>query len=393
MSELRTRLARAHDAQWRDPGEAIASAPIAISDRRILHGRASGAWWDFLDEAGITLLVTREYEHLLMALTMLNGRPEISYLPLPHPAGIAVDSSRATVVVASTRNPNQVFELKPADGFLERGDVRPPLLDFAPLVPTRSSIHPGALYLHDLAFVGGKLFANSVGQNAVVRLERDESRVAWWPRCVERAGVPDLTRNYLQLNSIAAGDTLESSFFSASSDTMSHRRPGHRNFPVDRKGVVFSGMTREVVARGLTRPHSARLHRSSLWVDDAGYGELVVVRDGGVETIARLPGWTRGLAFVQGVAVVGTSRVLPRFRQYAPGLDADACRCGLHAVDLDTGRVVGSYVWPLGDQIFAVDSIPRGVSAGLPYSLRRGSDVVRRLFYSFDSTAKERGRT
>jgi len=391
MSEVRTQVARAHDAAWRDPAEAIAVQPITISDRRLLHGRALGAWWDVVDAAEITLLVTREYEHLVMALTVIDGRPQITYLSLPHPAGIAVDPSRRTAVIASTRNPNQVFELKPADGFLDRGDVLPPPLDFTPLMPVRSSIHPGALYLHDLAFVGGQLYANSVGQNAVVCLERGESRVAWWPRCIERAGTPDFTRNYLQLNSIAAGGELESSFFSASCDKMSRRRPGHRNFPVDRRGVVFSGETRDVVARGLTRPHSARLHRGSLWVDDSGYGELVVVRDGAIETVARLPGWTRGLAFLEGFAIVGTSRVLPRFSQYAPGLDAKSCRCGLHAVELASGRVVGSYVWPLGDQIFAIDWLPREVSGGLPYSSRYGSDVVRRLFYSFNNASKERG--
>ena len=38
------------------------------------------------------------------------------------------------------------------------------------------------------------------------------------------------------------------SYFSASTDTVSARRPGHRNFAVNRRGVIFSGATREVSA-------------------------------------------------------------------------------------------------------------------------------------------------
>jgi 16S rRNA (guanine1207-N2)-methyltransferase len=32
------------------------------------------------------------------------------------------------------------------------------------------------------------------------------------------------------------------------------RKPGHRNFPADRRGVVFSGRTREPIVRGLVAP-------------------------------------------------------------------------------------------------------------------------------------------
>ena len=54
-----------------------------------------------------------------------------------------------------------------------------------------------------------------------------------------RPAGPRFEKNYLQLNSIAAGPTLESSYFGASAANLSQRRPGHRNFPVDGRGVVF----------------------------------------------------------------------------------------------------------------------------------------------------------
>src|SRR5206468_2789364 len=126
-------------------------------------------------------------------------------------------------------------------------------------------------------------------------------------------------------------------FFSASADAMGRLRPGDPDFPVDRRGVIFSGRTREPVVRGLTRPHSARLRRGQLWVDNSGYGEVGVCRDGRLDVVARPGGWTRGLAFAGDVAFVGTSRVLPRFERYAPGLDPARCVCAVHALDARTG--------------------------------------------------------
>ena len=376
-----------HGEQWRDPALTLSPWAGTKVDPRLLRAHATGAWWETLERLGITLLLTREYEHLVMALTVQDGRPQVTHLPLPHPSGLAVDRRRGIVTIASTRNPNQVYELEPVRTTLERGDVAPPEVAHKPLLPRRSAIHPGALYIHDLAYIAGGLYANSVGQNAIVRLSADGAHErVWWPRAIERDGKPDFSRNWIQLNSIAAGADLRSSYFSASSELISARTPAHRNFQVDRRGVVFSGATREPIARGLTRPHSARLHRRRVWVDNSGYGELGVTRDGGFEAVCRLPGWTRGLSFCQGVAFVGTSRVIPRFRQFAPGLNVERSRCALHAVDTSSGALLGSLTWPYGNQIFAIDWLNRSQSTGLPLSSARGGlNRLSHLFYSFDN--------
>jgi uncharacterized protein (TIGR03032 family) len=376
-----------HDQEWRDPTSTLRPWGGGRTDPKLLRSRVSGRWWETLDRLGITLLVTREYEHLVMAMSVADGRPHVTHLPLPHPSGLAVDRRSGVVSVASTRNPNQVYELEPVRRTLVRGELAAPEVSDRPLLPVRSTIYPGALYMHDLAYVGGRLHANSVGQNAVVRLPGGgDHEVVWWPRAIERGGKPDLSRNWIQLNSIAPGRDLASSFFSASAEVVSARRPGHRNFPVDGRGVVFSGATREPIARGLTRPHSARLHRRRVWVDNSGYGELGIAGDGRFEPVLRLPGWTRGLCFCEGVAFVGTSRVIPRYRQYAPGLDVERSRCALHAVDCSSGEVIGSLTWPYGNQIFAIDWLKRSQSMGLPASRANGaSSRIGHLFYSFDN--------
>lgn len=118
---------------------------------------------------------------------------------------------------------------------------------------------------------------------------------------------------------------------------------------------------------------------------NSGYGEVVRVdtRTGDCTPIATLPGWTRGIAVCGGMAFVGTSRVLPRFERYAPGLDPDRCVCGIHAVNLDSGQVVSSLRWPAGDQLFAIEPIPTDLTSGLPAGPGRGAARRRRLFYDF----------
>jgi len=382
-----------HAREWRAPEQAATLwRDAGAIDPGLLRHRVYGDWWDLLRERKITLIVTREYEHLVVAMTADRTGPLVTFLPMPHPSGLAIERTTGATFVASTRNPNQVFELRPAVGGLSRLDVTRASPAGRPLVPVASRFYPGCFYLHDLAFVGGALHANSVGQNAVVRLGATGASLVWWPRSMERGGRPVLGRNHIQLNSIAAGPTIASSFFSASSDAIGRRYPGDPLYPVDRRGVVFSGATREPLTRGLTRPHSARLHRGTLWVANSGYGELCECEPSGpgYRVAARAGGWTRGLTFHDDLAFVGTSRVLPRFKAYAPGLDVRTSVCGIHAVDLQSGAAVAGVTWPEGNQVFAVEWMERRVSAGLPFRAgRRHARQEQDLFYAYETADRK----
>ncbi len=387
-----TRAARraAESAAWRNPDTVVGlwDQTQPLPPAQLAH-RVSGDWWSLLAKAGITLLVTREYEHLAMGLSCEGSRPRITYARVPHPSGVAVDRRRRRVYLASTRNPNQVLEWAPAGGTagVDAGSQ--------PLLPSRSWFLPGRVYLHDLVVLGGALFGASAGMNAVVRLAPDGGcEPVWWPACVERRGKPSLERNYIQLNSIAAegaGAKLpRRAFYTASTDRMGHRRPGQRHFAVDGRGVVFDGRTREVSCRGLTRPHSARLHGGRLWVLNSGYGTIGLADGPRYEAVAALPGWTRGLAFHDGIAYIGISRVLPRFEQYAPGLDLAKSRCGIVALCVRTGRVLGSLTWPDGNQIFGIEWIPRDWCSGFPGSRASPPGSARQtdLYFHYHDTGR-----
>lgn len=375
--------------EWRDPMQITSQWKEASeTDRKLLQYETTGDWWNILEQCNITLLITREYEHLLMGMQVKEGVPKITYTRMPHPSGLTVDRDRGIVYIASTRNPNQIYDLMPVSENLSRLDIPVEKREDRPLVPVRSRFYPGCLYIHDLAIIGEKLYANAVGHNAIALLENNGTyQRVWHPRCIEINEQPVFGQNHIQLNSIAAGETLETSYFSASCEEISELRPGHPDFPVDGRGVIFSGKTREPIVRGLTRPHSARLHDNKVWVDNSGYGEFGIADNGKFITIARLLGWTRGLCFYENIAFVGTSRVIPRFRQYAPGLNVEKSVCGLHAIDVRSGNILGSLVWPYGNQIFALDWVDCQFSSGFPFLVGEDRDRDRdrdiRLFYSF----------
>ena len=380
-----------HSAQWRDPLEIISNTQSAsIVNSQLLQNIVSGRWWETIERLGITVFVTREYEHLVIAFCVLDGNPIISYFPLPHPSGMAFDQNTKTLYVASTRNPNQLFKFKPLSGTMLRSDLKSSRLESylytKPMMPVSTQFLPGSTYLHDLAMVGDDLYANAVGQNAIIRM-RTEGKYerVWWPKCIEKNDITHFDKNYLQLNSIAAGSSIEESYFSASTDIISSRRPGHRNFKVDKQGVIFSGKTRQPIVHGLTRPHSARLHRGTLWIDNSGYGELGYVDGSQYKKFVSLPGWTRGLMLEKSVAFVGSSRVIPRFRKYAPGLHVDQSVCGIFLVDISNQQTIGSTIWPFGNQVFSIVAIDAKVTAGFPSKVgtKRATLNEKALYYSF----------
>lgn len=113
-------------------------------------------------------------------------------------------------------------------------------------------------------------------------------------------------------------------------------------------GVIVDVASGEIVARGLSMPHSPRLYDGRLWVLNSGEGEFGTIdpATGAFTAVAFCPGYARGLAFIGRHAVIGLSR--PRHNQTFEGLalgdrleakDASA-RCGLVIVDIDTGRIV-----------------------------------------------------
>lgn len=184
---------------------------------------------------------------------------------------------------------------------------------------------------------GGLVFASSRFSCLATLDERLNFAPVWMPPFVS-ALVPE-ERCFLSGVALAEDGRPAFATCAARSDTVTgwreHRRDG---------GLVLA-VGGDVVAAGLSLPHSPVLRGGRLWLAHGGAGELGVIEpgDGVYACVAALPGFARGLALGDRHAIVGVSRP-PRGETFdglplAGRLDVDTACCAVYVVDLDTGAI------------------------------------------------------
>ena len=119
----------------------------------------------------------------------------------------------------------------------------------------------------------------------------------------------------------------------------------------------------KIIVRGLCMPHSPRWHDGQLWVLESGTGAVVRVNlaTGEKQTVAKLPGFTRGLALVGPYAFVGLSKIRPTSAMDGVPLAErrGELQCGVAAIDVRTGRIIGSVEFQSAvEEIFDVQLLP-----------------------------------
>jgi uncharacterized protein (TIGR03032 family) len=129
-------------------------------------------------------------------------------------------------------------------------------------------------------------------------------------------------------------------------------------------GVLLEVETGEVVATGLSMPHSPRWYDGRLWVLDSGSGGFgwidPVTRK--YETLTVLPGFTRGLDFCGPLAFIGLSQV--RESAVFSGIaiaerPLEERYCGVWVVNIQTGKIIAYVKFEDAVQeIFAVTVLP-----------------------------------
>ena len=141
----------------------------------------------------------------------------------------------------------------------------------------------------------------------------------------------------------------------------------------------------QVVATGLSMPHSPRWYRGRLWVLNSGTGHFgyINLQQRRFVPVTFCPGYLRGLTFVGDYAVVGLSR--PRHDLTFGGLALQEelqhrsaePQCGLQIIDLTSGDVV-HFLRMQGDvsELYDVGALPAVVR---PMALGFKSDEIQRL--------------
>jgi len=199
----------------------------------------------------------------------------------------------------------------------------------------------GDLDVHDVAFGADErpLFVNTLFSCIATVSDAHSFRPVWTPGFISRLAPEDRCH----LNGFAVENGVPRYATAVSrSDVADGWRDRRRD-----GGIVIDVTTDEVIAEGLSMPHSPRLHDGRLWLLNSGAGEFGYIdgRSGKFEAVAFCPGYARGLAFLGGHAVIGLS--LSRDNRTFSGLALDdalkardaAPRCGLAVIDLGSGEM------------------------------------------------------
>lgn len=237
----------------------------------------------------------------------------------------------------------------------------------------------GDLDIHDMAVdADGRLvFVNTLFGCLATLSDTHSFKPIWRPPFISKLAAED--RCHLNGLAMKAG---RPAYVTAVSQ--SDVADGWRDHRID-GGIVIDVETNEIIASGLSMPHSPRWHAGRLWLLNSGTGDFgfVDLKTGKFEPVAFCSGYMRGLAFHGDYALVGLSR--PRHNKTFSGLPLDdhlkakqaEPRCGIQVVDLRSGDVVHWVRFEgVVEELYDVIPLP-GVRR--PMALGFKTDEIRRV--------------
>ena len=158
-------------------------------------------------------------------------------------------------------------------------------------------------------------------------------------------------------------------------------------------GILMDIESNEIVARGLSMPHSPRWHNGQLWLLESGTGSVgtVDLNSGKYEPVVQLDGFTRGMEMVGNLAFVGLSQVRETAVfsgiQITDRLKETERTCGVWVVDIQRGQVVAFLKFEEAVQeVFAVALLP-GIR--FPDLINDNSELVGSSFVLPDEALRD----
>lgn len=242
--------------------------------------------------------------------------------------------------------------------FRSQPDLKPkihPNCD-AVFVPTKRHM-TGDIRIHELNWSDDELWFVNTRFSCLATLDENHSFIPrWHPHFINKLSAEDACH----LNGMAMHDGKPAWVTALGASST----PGGWRDNKNNGGVIIDVSSGEIATSDLCMPHSPRWHGDNLWFLDSGRGELCQLdpNNGEKLTIARFPGFARGLAMVDRYAFVGCSRIretswfggLPIQEQNKP------LECGIWAVDIVAGKIIGWLKFDEGiDEIFDLQWLPQ----------------------------------
>lgn len=237
----------------------------------------------------------------------------------------------------------------------------------------------GDLDIHDMAVDenGRLVFVNTLFGCLATLSDTHSFKPIWRPPFISKLAAEDRCH----LNGLAMKDGKPAYVTAVSQSDVADGWRDHRTDG----GIVIDVSSNELIASGLSMPHSPRWHNGRLWLLNSGTGDFghIDMQTGKFEPVAFCPGYMRGLAFHGDYALVGLSR--PRHNKTFSGLPLDEKlkakhaepRCGVQVIDLRTGDAVHWIRFEgLVEELYDVVTLP-GVRR--PMALGFKTDEIRRV--------------
>jgi uncharacterized protein (TIGR03032 family) len=298
-----------------------------------------------------------------------NGRLSLHKRTIPRCMGMTAHGNSLWV--------SSLWQLWRFENIVERGESQD---GFDRVYVPQVGYITGDIDIHDMAVDrdGRLVFVNTLFACLATVSETHSFWPLWKPSFVSRLAAEDRCH----LNGLAMRDGVQAYATSVSEGDVAD---GWRDFRRD-GGVVIDVSADEIVARGLSMPHSPRWYSGRLWLHNSGTGEFgwVDLATSRFEPVCFLPGYLRGLDFVGDFAVVGLSK--PRKNREFNGLELQdrlaakkaVPRCAIVIVDLRSGDAVH---WLRMDgaveELYDVSVLP---DCRRPMAIGFVSDEIRRVF-------------
>jgi uncharacterized protein (TIGR03032 family) len=284
-----------------------------------------------LAQFGMSILVTTYQAGRLVVLRNDEGVLNTHFRMFPKPMGLALTPNRLAI---GCDNEVREFHNVPAVGAKLEPQGKHDVC-FLPRV-----LHAtGDVQIHEMAWVGDDLwFLNTRFSCLCTRSHNYSFQPQWRPKFISKLAPEDRCH----LNGLCVVDGRPKYVTAlGESDEPGGWRANKRD-----GGVLIEMASHEIITRGLSMPHSPRWYGGRLWVlnsGDGGFG-FIDPQTGRYESVAVLPGFTRGIDFVGPLAFIGLSQV--RESAVFSGIkiaevpQSERC-CGVWIVHIETGETIG----------------------------------------------------
>jgi len=344
------------------PPEATASSPMPTPEGETGDAAAaelpkvvvSPSFASILSENRISLLVSTYDTGKVFLIRSHGNGVNVHFVGFDKAMGIAANPQR--LVVGSRTRVCELFNMPALIPRVEAPNLEGATYDACYV--TRNDYVTGDIQIHEMAFAGDQLWFVNTRFSCLCTLEHPNSfNPRWRPPFVKALSADDRCH----LNGLAVVDNKVAFVTAfAATDEPQGWRPTKAT-----SGIIMEVPSGNVVATGLSMPHSPRYYANRLWVLDSGHGTIAFIdrATGKAQPFAQMSGFTRGLDFFGKMAFVGLSRVresstfggLPLTER----IDEKDRLCGVQALDLSTGKVEGYVKFESGvNEIFAVTVLP-----------------------------------